>query len=444
MKIVRSNQQTEFGKKFNFKLIHSIADFQRHVPVQEYEDLKPFVDKIIAGEEGILTEDKTILLEPTSGSTGANKYIPYTLALKKEFQKGFYTWLFDVYLHNPCLLLGKSFWSITPKEKINQTSRVKIGFEHDTHYLGKVSQYVARHVMVTVPDGLTTEEYLKQAYIALKNEPDLSLISVWSPTFLDCLFNRLDCSPAQQWKKMHLVSAWGDANSKQYVSVIKKYFPHVKFQPKGLLSTECMISFPLERIKNRSVLSYQSHFYEFLDKEGNIYLADQLQEGRTYTVIVTTSGGLYRYNTHDDVRVNGFYHGLPVLEFVGRSNDTGDFFGEKLNESFVSTVCQQVFKQERITPVFFVVTFDKTRYALLIEGGNIDYNSLGYKLNQAFQENFHYKNCVQLGQLEPLRCQPITGGIQQYTEFYLRKGMKLGDIKIKALDTQFYIGGING
>ncbi|MBF0595517.1 MAG: GH3 auxin-responsive promoter family protein [Candidatus Omnitrophica bacterium] len=444
MKIVRSNEQTEFGRKYNFKSIRSVADFQKNIPIQDYKDVRPFVEKILTGEQGILTDEKVILLEPTSGSTGAIKYIPYTQALKKEFQKGIEAWLFDVYIHNPWLLFGKSFWSITPREKAEHIAQLKVGFEQDIQYLGSTAQYVAKHIMVSVPDGLTTEEYLEQAYLMLKSEPSLSLISIWSPTFLDCLFRNLDCLPQQQWSKVRFVSAWGDASSRQYEFIIKKYFPRAKFQRKGLLSTECMISFPLERIQNKSVLSYQSHFFEFLDKEGNIHLAHQLQKGGTYTVIVTTSGGLYRYNTHDDVQVNGFYHGLPVLEFIGRSNNTGDFFGEKLSESFVSMSCQQIFEQERIAPVFFVVIFDKTHYVLLMEADSIDHVSLADKLNLILEKNYHYKNCIRLGQLKPLTCQPVTGGIQQYTEFYLRKGLKLGDIKIKALDTQFNMEGLYG
>ncbi len=437
LKILRDNEQTEFGRKYNFQSIHSVVDFQKSVPIQGYLDVDPFVKKILAGREGVLTGEKVILLEPTSGSTGAIKYIPYTQALKKEFQNGIEAWLFDVYIHNPWLLLGKSFWSISPREKTEHISRLKIGFEKDTQYLGRMAQYVAKHIMVSVRDGLTTEEYLEQAYLLLKSEPDLALISIWSPTFLDCLFRHLDCLTEEQWRKVRFISAWGDASSRQYEFIIKKYFPQAKFQRKGLLSTECMISFPLERVQNQSVLSYQSHFFEFLDKEGDIYLAHQLQQGRTYAVIVTTSGGLYRYNTHDDVQVNGFYHGLPILEFKGRSDNTGDFFGEKLSERFVSMACQQIFEQERITPVFFVVIFNKTHYVLLIEGGSIDPTSLAYRLNLILEENFHYKNCIRLGQLQPLTCQLVNGGIQQYTEFYLRKGLKLGDIKIKALDMQF-------
>lgn len=72
---------TSFGKKHGFAAIHSITDyetFKQQVPVREYESFKPYIDRIISGEEDVLWPGKPIYLAKTSGTTSGAKYIPIT------------------------------------------------------------------------------------------------------------------------------------------------------------------------------------------------------------------------------------------------------------------------------------------------------------------------------------------------------------------------------
>jgi hypothetical protein len=199
-----------------------------------------------------------------------------------------------------------------------------------------------------------------------------------------------------------------------------------------------MVSFPLQKIENRAVLAYQSHFFEFKNAAGEIYLGHQLQKDEIYTVIVTTSGGLYRYNTNDTVKVTNFYKKLPVLKFMGRTNGVSDFFGEKLHETFVLASCKKIFSQLNICPVFFVVVFEENHYTLLLEDDFADIQSIEILLEKELEINYHYKNCISLGQLFPVKCRRINDGINKYIAFYLNKGLKTGDIKMKVLDTVFF------
>jgi len=438
LRIIKQNKNTEIGKKFHFAEIDSIEKFQKNIPVLEYEDFYPYIQEIENGKASVLTQNAVLLLEPTSGSSGKTKYIPYTKKLKKEFQKAVNAWLFDIFMHNPKMLLGKSYWSITPKQKVETAGKIKIGFEDDAEYLSPFSQSLMKQVLVAIPENITTENYLETTLEALKREKDLTFISVWSPTFIDCLLKNSNFTPAQQWKDLCLISAWGDACSENYLSLIKKQFPNTKIQPKGLISTECMVSFPLYKTENRAVLAYQSHFFEFLSKTGEIYLAHQLQKDEIYTVIVTTSGGLYRYNTNDSVKVTGFYKKLPVLKFMGRTNNVSDFFGEKLHETFVYEACKKVFSQLNIQPLFFVVIFEENHYTLLLEDDFTDNQSVETLLEQELENNYHYKNCILIGQLLPVKCRKIKDGINKYIAFYLNKGLKVGDIKMRALDAFFH------
>lgn len=69
---------TEFGKDHDFISINNHNDFIKRVPVRDYEELKPYVERVVAGEENILWPGKPIYFAKTSGTTSGSKYIPIT------------------------------------------------------------------------------------------------------------------------------------------------------------------------------------------------------------------------------------------------------------------------------------------------------------------------------------------------------------------------------
>ena len=76
--LITNAANTQFGKDHDFKSIHSHADFVTCVPIRDYEDLKPYIEKVVAGEKDILWEGKPIYFAKTSGTTSGSKYIPIT------------------------------------------------------------------------------------------------------------------------------------------------------------------------------------------------------------------------------------------------------------------------------------------------------------------------------------------------------------------------------
>ena len=78
------NKDTAYGKKYGFRDIRSVADYQRNVPLNDYETLRPYIDCLMRGEDNILTIDRTILFAVTSGTMGKPKYIPVTEYSRKK------------------------------------------------------------------------------------------------------------------------------------------------------------------------------------------------------------------------------------------------------------------------------------------------------------------------------------------------------------------------
>ncbi len=76
--LIKYAAQTQFGKQHTFENIKSYQDFKRFVPVRDYEDLKPFIDKTVAGDTNVLWPGKPLYFAKTSGTTSGVKYIPIT------------------------------------------------------------------------------------------------------------------------------------------------------------------------------------------------------------------------------------------------------------------------------------------------------------------------------------------------------------------------------
>ncbi|HZH69069.1 MAG TPA: GH3 auxin-responsive promoter family protein, partial [Flavobacteriaceae bacterium] len=77
-KLINSAKNTAFGKDHNFASIQSHSDFIKQVPIRDYEDLRTYIDRIVAGESDVLWKGKPLYFAKTSGTTSGAKYIPLT------------------------------------------------------------------------------------------------------------------------------------------------------------------------------------------------------------------------------------------------------------------------------------------------------------------------------------------------------------------------------
>ena len=75
--LVTSAQYTEFGRKYNFSKLFSIKEFKKAVPIHEYDDIKPYIQRIMQGEENLLWNTPINWFAKSSGTTSdKSKFIP--------------------------------------------------------------------------------------------------------------------------------------------------------------------------------------------------------------------------------------------------------------------------------------------------------------------------------------------------------------------------------
>lgn len=462
---IKRNAITEYGKRCHFDQIHTITDFQRLVPVVSYEDISDSITDIAGGRANSLFTGKAIAFERTSGSTDKQKLIPYSTESIFDFRKAILPWLATL-AERYGITSGKAYWAISPATRQPEVteSGIPVGLP-DAAYLGEdfIPFFLESSVVPQwVAEIRNFEEWQLATLYFLVSCRDLKLISVWSPTFLLLLINALDERrselesvfrhgiekgvnplPANSialdkllefysshdlnvlWPELKVISCWSDASSAVYADKLRKYLPSVPIQPKGLLMTEGVVTVPNK--DNQSVLTSNSGFYEFLDGENSIHLAHELNTGEDYEVIMTTSGGLYRYRTYDRVHCDGFSNNLPVLRFIGRES-TSDMVGEKLIEEFVTSCFEGIDGFRMLIPV----KEGDPGYLLVIEDC-LNKEEISSRIESRLSENPHYAYARNIGQLQPLKILPLKDPLSIYLNSPLHAGTRLGDIKVPSL-----------
>ena len=121
---------------------------------RSWEAFDPLVQRLAAGERGVLSREAVTHFEPTSGSAAARKLVPSTKLLRRQFNRAIHAWVADMLLNNRRILGGPSYWSISPAIKHEPTpAGIPVGYEDDSEYLGKLGQWVVRHSLA-VPSAV--------------------------------------------------------------------------------------------------------------------------------------------------------------------------------------------------------------------------------------------------------------------------------------------------
>jgi hypothetical protein len=509
-RIVRPNAATAFGREHGLGTVRSVDDFRRSVPIRRYDDLEPWIDRIADGEAGVLTAESVRRFGVSSGTTRASKLVPYTASLLREFQAGIAPWAFHMFRRHPQLLAGTSYWSITPVGARDALTRggIPVGFDDERRYLGRVARWVLDTTM-PIPAGVARiEEMERFRYVSLRlllEHESLAWVSVWNPTFLtrlleplverhealledlaagtisdatglppdvleaaraqperarrlsDVFRRRTGVSPTERdeegrtlyeqvWPRLALVSCWADAAAADALPALREHFPNAAVQRKGLVATEAFVSFPLT--DDLSALSLGSHFFEFCETDSGerVRLAHELERGRTYSVVVTTGGGLYRYRLGDLVDVVGFERGGPLVRFVGREDRVVDLRGEKLNDGFVSERVRSVLERRDLATAFWLIApcgdgSGDLSYALFLEleqtTAPSELAGLAEEVDRELRGAYHYDYCRRLGQLGPCRVFQVETGANARSLYLAGRaelGQRLGDVKPAAVD----------
>jgi hypothetical protein len=178
---------------------------------------------------------------------------------------------------------------------------------------------------------------------------------------------------------LSVLAVWTGGSVGVYLPRVRELYGDVAIRDHGLSASEGRITIPLADGSSAGILDYRNHYFEFIpvDQHGTtnptILESHELVEGCDYYVLLTTSGGLYRYDIQDVVRCVGFEGEAPLIEFLNKGKHFSNITGEKLSEYQVIDAVQRAFTELQLPIATFTLapSMDqfqhKPRYLLLVE-----------------------------------------------------------------------------
>ncbi len=495
--ILQANAQSAYGRRHGFYRITTAAEYQAAVPVVSYEDLRPEMDRILDGEKTVLTEEDVTRFHMSSGTSSASKLIPFTRSLQREFARSIELWLWNLRDRYPEAASGRSYWVISgAAETARPRGKIPVEHDQDAAYLPEALQQWFLSTQC-VPAKLSTvaaqEVLLYLTSVSLLLEPKLALLSLWSPSFWNSLSRfmtehraellrdfsgglprfttlcdrfelpverrlqetatgrvaALECIGldwSRVWPHLALISVWTDGFAAAQVPVLRRDFPEVPIQGKGLLATEGIVTIPYGKRGEEHlapVLVATAHFYEFRSAgSGKAFLAHELADGEEYEVLLTTGGGLYRYTLGDRVRVAGFLGATPRLRFVGKTGLISDLCGEKLHAVHVERVFADVMPQFGLAETCVIlapsVRGEVPCYRLFVASPVSDRPLAGLdaELESRLTENIQYAVCRRNAQLGPVEVSLVTPDAEVVYREHKARFSRLSTVKASCLDTE--------
>ena len=418
--LVKTGKNTEFGKDHSFNTIQGYDDFKKHVAIRDYEDIKPYIEKIKEGKHNILWKGKPIYLAKTSGTTSGVKYIPIT----KESIANHIDTARDALLcymaqsGNSLFANGKMiFLSGSPElERVGgiPTGRLSgIVNHHIPKYLR--SNQLPSYETNCIEDWETKLDKIVEETI---NE-DMTLIS-GIPPWMQMYFDRLIEVSGKKIEDLfkHLsVLVYGGVNFEPYKNrlfeSIGKKIDSIELFP----ASEGFFAFQDSRKAEGLLLNTDSGiFYEFVpaneifnQNPTRLSLKD-VQLNENYALIISNNAGLWSYNVGDTIK---FVNLNPYrIVVTGRTKHFISAFGEHVIAEEVEHALSTAANEEGIKIIEFTVApfveqnKGKSFHEWFIEFDNMPENiqSFSGKIDEILRKkNIYYDDLISGNILQPLK-----------------------------------------
>jgi len=367
LQLVQSAEATEWGKRFDFSSIKTSKQFAERIPLQDYESLKPFIERMIQGEQNILWSSEIRWFAKSSGTTNdRSKFIPVSKeGLRDCHFKGGRD-VMAVYCHQH------------PDTKIFSGKGLLMGGSHQINQLnedarcGDVSAVMLQNMPLAAhwlktPElsvALLADWELKlerMAEITLRqNVTHLAGVPTWTLALLRKILEKTG--------RQHISEVW--PRLELYVHGGVSFVPY-RQQFSGLIPSSTMRYmetynasegfFALQDAENADdmlLLVDNGVYYELLDLEnGKCFPLAEIEKGKTYSLVITTNSGLWRYQIGDTIQFTSIH---PYkIKIAGRTKHFINVFGEEVmvhnTDRAVAEACKEtgaLVTDYTVAPVF--------------------------------------------------------------------------------------------
>lgn len=431
--LVSSGKATRFGQDHRFGDIQSVSDFQQAVPIRDYEELKPYVEKILAGQPDVLWPGQPLYFAKTSGTTSGTKYIPITPdSIPNHINSARDALLNYIHETGNSAFLDKKLIFLSGSPELDEKAGIKTG-----RLSGIANHHVPAYLRTNQLPSYETniiddwETKLDRIIDETIHQP-MSLIS-GIPPWVQMYFDRIEARTGKRIKDVFpefSVFVYGGVNFEPYrarlFDSIGKPIDSIETYP----ASEGFIAFQDSQTEEGLLLLVDSGiFFEFIpaDEYHNPsprrLTIEEVELGKNYAVIINNNAGLWGYSLGDTVK---FVSRDPYrLVVTGRIKHFISAFGEHVIGEEVEKALQYAMQQHPETEVveFTVAPMVSPAEGLpyhewLIEFATEPHDLTAFTrdLDRRLTElNVYYDDLITGGILRPLKPVPmLRGAFQQY------------------------------
>lgn len=470
-RILQQNAATDFGRDHGFRQIRSLGDFRRQIPVAAYEYFEPYIARMRKGQaDALVAHSRVHMFALTSGTTAARKFIPVTDQYLADYRRGWNLWGLRSFRDHPEIKLRPIVQLSSDWEEFHTEAGIPCGSVTGLTatmqkriirwlYLvpacvGKVKDAGAKQYLVlrlsiphrpgmiiaanpsTLINLARAGDQAKESLIRDLYNGTLAQAGEYPPSVVAALSRRLRrrhrerareleaivertgrLYPRDYWSTECLLGNWTGGSMGMYLRHYPQFFGAQPVREVGLIASEGRMTIPLVDNSPSGVLDITSHYFEFIPEaemdrpQPTVLGAHELQVGQSYYILPTTAFGLYRYDIHDLVRVTGFYHRTPLLEFLSKGSSFANLTGEKLSEYHVTQTMVKVLHQLDLNLTAYSVApcWDDRMpyYGLFLERGDLTTLEAGHILAERLDQGLQAANIEYAAKRQSLRLGPL-------------------------------------
>jgi hypothetical protein len=493
--ILKLNKDTHFGRNHEFKSINSYKDFKNAVPINEYEDLRSYINQQEKTGEPYLNSQQPVMYAQTSGTTGEPKNIPILKASIESYKQSQSLFSYTQYSYDKEVYSGKLLAIVSPDIEGTLSTGTPYGAISGLIY--KSMPTLLRYSYLLPFEIFTISDYDLKYYLicafALSSE-NITLIATPNPstilrlkdiidTSLENLLqdiesgnlswikeidsekkqriiskfkpNKLRASQLRElkkkkgslimsdiWPNLRLITTWTSGNCSTLLPSLKAQLSSKSFIGEvGYMSSEFRGTVNLDIRNEIQVPTLNENFFEFVERdewgsEGPVFLMlHEIELSKDYYIFVTTQNGLYRYFINDIIQVTGKYHNTPTIKFIQKGDGVISLTGEKLYEDQVNIAVLKVINKYNLKIKFYVMVAysEELKYRLYIQQ---PFKSVyAQEIEQEISHlNIEYMEKRKSGRLMPLEVICVEKGTaEEFKKYNLDKGQREGQFKLIRL-----------
>jgi len=361
--LIRQAKNTQFGQDHHFSLIKTAKDFAKQVPIRDYEELKPYVDRVVQGEENVLWKGKPIYFAKTSGTTSGAKYIPLTKeSMPFHIQAARNAILNYIHETGKADFVNGKMIFLQGSPILEQKNGIQLG-----RLSGIVAHFVPKYLQKNRLPSWKTNciedwETKVDAIVEETINEDMAVIS-GIPSWVQMYFEKMHQKggkPVGEIFKNFNLFIYGGVNYEPYRAKFENLIGRMVDSIELFPASEGFFAYQdSQKEKGMLLLLNSGIFYEFVKSDEFFtqnpkrYTIGEVELHINYVLIISTNAGLWAYNIGDTVQFTSLKPYRVIVS--GRIKHYISAFGEHVIGKEVEYALQEAMKETSIRVNEFTV-----------------------------------------------------------------------------------------